>query len=251
MPYHGLSTVKIARSVGCHPNTVRLYEQWGYIPAARRSPAGYRLFEPFHLDQMRLARLLLQWPYPGGKAPVERLVRSAAARDLSTAHREARLYLECIRQEIEQALAAIEALGRMARGAPPEPLPEALRMGQACALLNLTRDAMRSWERNNLLRVPRDPRNGNRRFGAGEVARLRVIRLLRGAGFGMMAVLRAMTGLDEGRFDAARDALQSPGPDPDILHAADHWLEVLREREAAALSALALLEEMQLRYPAV
>ncbi|MDD6877153.1 MAG: MerR family transcriptional regulator, partial [Clostridiaceae bacterium] len=30
------STLEAARSIGIHPNTVRMYEQWGLIPKAER-----------------------------------------------------------------------------------------------------------------------------------------------------------------------------------------------------------------------
>ena len=56
MPYNALSTTKIARAAGCHPNTVRLYEQWGFLPPVERSPSGYRLYTqalPRVLDVMR------------------------------------------------------------------------------------------------------------------------------------------------------------------------------------------------------
>jgi DNA-binding transcriptional MerR regulator len=58
-------TNKIAKAVGCHPNTVRLYEQWGLIPPAKRSANGYRIYTQEHLDQMRLARTALNTPWPG------------------------------------------------------------------------------------------------------------------------------------------------------------------------------------------
>ena len=249
MPFRGLSTTKIARDVGCHPNTVRQFEQWGYIPPARRSPAGYRLFEPFHLDQMRLAWLLLHWPYPGGKAPVEGLVRAAARHELIAARGQAESYLERIRAEISYARAAIDALERLARGAPAEPLPQPLSMRQAGTLLNLTRDTMRSWERNNLIRVERSPRSQYRSYGAEQIARLRVIRMLRQAGFGLLSVLKALNRLDKGQVDAAREILTAPGEDEDILHAADRWLEILCQREADTLLAIQHLAEMRLRYP--
>ena len=51
-----LRTSDIAKAVGVHPNTVRLYEEWGFLPPIPRSPSGYRLFTGAHLDQMRLAR---------------------------------------------------------------------------------------------------------------------------------------------------------------------------------------------------
>jgi hypothetical protein len=52
MPYNKLSTSKIAKAVGCHPNTVRLYEQWGLIQPVPRSAKGLSLIyrSPFGPD---------------------------------------------------------------------------------------------------------------------------------------------------------------------------------------------------------
>ncbi|MBL7200262.1 MAG: MerR family DNA-binding transcriptional regulator [Anaerolineae bacterium] len=48
-----LRTSDIARAVGAHPNTVRLYEEWGFLPPIPRSPAGYRMYteEPHALTE--------------------------------------------------------------------------------------------------------------------------------------------------------------------------------------------------------
>jgi len=48
-------TAEVAAIIGVHPNTVRLYEKWGLIPAAVRQANGYRVFTPFHIQQFRLA----------------------------------------------------------------------------------------------------------------------------------------------------------------------------------------------------
>lgn len=44
-------TAEIAAIIGVHPNTVRLYEEWGLIPAAKRQENGYRVFTAFHIQQ--------------------------------------------------------------------------------------------------------------------------------------------------------------------------------------------------------
>lgn len=49
-------TAEIAAIIGVHPNTVRLYEEWGLIPAAKRQENGYRVFTAFHIQQFWLAR---------------------------------------------------------------------------------------------------------------------------------------------------------------------------------------------------
>jgi len=80
-----LRTSDLSKAVGVHPNTVRLYEEWGFLPPIPRSPGGYRLFTPAHLDQMRLARLALADAWPGRliRRSALKLVRQAATGDLA------------------------------------------------------------------------------------------------------------------------------------------------------------------------
>ncbi len=60
-----MRTSDIAQAVGVHPNTVRLYEEWGFLPPIPRSPSGYRQYTQAHLDQMRLAQTALHGGWPG------------------------------------------------------------------------------------------------------------------------------------------------------------------------------------------
>jgi hypothetical protein len=84
MKPRSLRTSDVARAVGVHPNTVRLYEEWGFLPPIPRSPSGYRLFTEAHVDQMRLARTALRGPWPGRniKRSALALVRRAASGNL-------------------------------------------------------------------------------------------------------------------------------------------------------------------------
>ena len=53
-------TAEIARHIGIHPNTVRLYEELELIPKPARKENGYRVFTEFHLEQIKFARLSLK-----------------------------------------------------------------------------------------------------------------------------------------------------------------------------------------------
>ena len=53
-------TSEVATIIGIHPNTVRLYEEWGLISKPHRKENGYRVFTDFHIQQMRLARTAFQ-----------------------------------------------------------------------------------------------------------------------------------------------------------------------------------------------
>src|SRR5512146_2116783 len=53
-----LRTIDLARAAGIHPNTVRRYEDWGFLPPIPRDPRNhYRQYSERHLDLLRLARL--------------------------------------------------------------------------------------------------------------------------------------------------------------------------------------------------
>jgi DNA-binding transcriptional MerR regulator len=244
-----LRTTEVARAVGVHPNTVRLYEKWGFLPPVSRTPSGYRQFTQAHIDQMRLARTALQYPYPGGKEPVLALVYSAAAGDLGDALEQAYRYLAQIRAERAEAEAAAEFLDHWARGEAVEPLAKPLLIGQAAKRLRLTIDTLRSWERNGLLQVPRDPASGYRLYGAAEIGRARVVRLLRAAGYSSMAILRMFLHLERGRGGDLRHALDTPAPDEDVYTAADRWLSALQAQEDRALDVIAQLRAMIQRRP--
>jgi DNA-binding transcriptional MerR regulator len=45
---HSLRTSDLARAGGVHPNTIRLYEAWGFLPPVPRTASGYRIFSQAH-----------------------------------------------------------------------------------------------------------------------------------------------------------------------------------------------------------
>ena len=53
-------TIDIARRIGIHVNTVRLYEKCALIPKPDRLPNGYRVFTDLHIEQFKLARAALR-----------------------------------------------------------------------------------------------------------------------------------------------------------------------------------------------
>jgi DNA-binding transcriptional MerR regulator len=245
MPYKRLSTAKMAKAVGCHPNTVRVYEQWGFLPPIPRSPTGYRLYTESHLQQMRLARTALNGGWPGRliRRSALRLVKHAATGDLGGALELGYQHLAIVQSEIAQAHTAADLLERWAKGTPVEAEGKVLTTSQTALLLHITIDTLRHWERNNLLCPPRNPDNGYRQYRTVEISRLRVIRMLRQAGYSTMAVLRMLTALDQGTAGNLRQILDSPRPDEDVFYATDRWLTTLKEQEVRARQIIELLEE--------
>jgi DNA-binding transcriptional MerR regulator len=239
-----LRTSDIAKAIGVHPNTVRLYEEWGFLPPIPRSSSGYRRFTKDHLEQMRLARMAMHGPWPGTsiRKSALTLVRQAASGDLGGALEQAYHHLALVQAERARAEAAAGLLERWAQGATTDTTTKTMRIGEAAQLLDVTADQLRNWERNGLIEVPRDQHNGYRLYRAAEIGRLRVVRMLLRAGYSMMAILRMLLQLDRGTDP--RQALDTPHPDEDVHTAADQWLSSLAEQEQRAQSIIAQLEHM-------
>jgi DNA-binding transcriptional MerR regulator len=239
-----LKTSDIAKLVGVHVNTVRLYEDRGFLSPVPRSKSGYRLFTPLHLEQMRLAHLALSWPYLGEQQVVIDLVKCAADGDFGMAVELAYHYLAHIRMERTRAEAAIEFLELWARGHSFETTSHTLSIGQAAEHLGITADQLRNWDRSGLLDVPRDPTTGYRAYGASEIGRLRVIRILRQSGYSLMAILRMLRQFDSGATEGLREALDTPGEDEAIETVADRWLTTLTAQEKRAQAVIEQLTVM-------
>jgi len=230
--------------VGAHPNTKRLYETWGFLPAPPRSAAGYRLYTQEHLDQMIFARTAFHTAWPGRaiRRSAAALVRQAACADRPSALADARRHLLLVRAELAYAEEAASLLEGWAHSPPAPDARPPLTIRAAAKAVGATTDMLRGWERDGMLCVPRNPRNRYREYGAPELARLRIIRLLRSAGYSTMAILRMLLQLDGGRGQDLRAALDTPRADEDVYFAADRWLTTLRAEEEIARKLICLLE---------
>ena len=241
-----LRTSDLAKAVGVHPNTVRRYVDRSLLPPVEYSPSGYRRFTRRHLDCLRLA-----WQVYGSQYPVKaiyqsgiRIIQATVSGDLGGALELAYSHLAFVQSERIQADVAASLLERWASGALTDATIQPLQIRQVARLLGITIDILRNWDRNGLIDVPRDPSNGYRRYGAGEISRLRVIRMLSRSGYSLSAILRMLIQLDQGEKTDLRRALDTPRPDEDVYLASDRWISTLADHEQRAHTIIALVEEM-------
>ncbi|MEM8531070.1 MAG: MerR family transcriptional regulator [Chloroflexota bacterium] len=238
-----LTTSDITKAVGVHVNTVRLYEEWGFLPPVTRAANGYRQFTQRHLNQIRLTRLALVGPYPGSKQPVLDLVRCGAAGDLGGALEHAYHYLAQIRAERVRAETATMLLEHWLKGATISATHQPLTIKQAAKLVGMHMDTLRSWERNGLLTIPRHPDNQYRQYGANEIARIRVIRMLRDAGYSTMTILRLIQHIDQHGSDIdVWRILNTPTPQEEVFSASDQYMTTIAAQEQRALDIIKLIE---------
>lgn len=251
MPTGYYRTSEVAQIIGLHPNTVRRYEEWGFLPPIPRAPNGYRMFGEMHVDQIRLARLALQASWMGGeiRKRAYAVIYGGARGELKQAWEQAQALQQMIREEQQHALAAANVLEQWVQGTPFHKTQAApLSVGEAASYLAVTVDMLRNWERNGLIDVPRDPANGYRRYGPPEIARLRVIRTLRKARYSTMAILRMMNAFEQGQRSDLVTVLDTPRQDEDMIFVTDRWLTTLAGIEQAMQAMAALLRRMIDRY---
>ena len=237
MPEETLSTSQIARETGLHPNTIRQYEAWGFLSPVPRAKNNYRCFYRYHIYQLLLVRVSMKITWQGGvfrKTTLE-IIKAAADFDLERAAALQQKLLDLILVEEKRAEQALEVLEQWAKNSIEESQTEIrLRIGEAAALLGASVDQLRNWERNGLIEVPRDPRNGYRLYGKKEIDRLRVIRTLILARYSIMSILRMFVQVDGSQDGDLRRVLDTPREDEGLLYFTDNWLSTLDGMQQAA-----------------
>lgn len=240
-----LRTSDLAQAVGIHPNTVRLYVDWGLIPPVERNESGYRLFTQKHLDCLKLARMIYASQYPGRdlRASSNEIIQCAVADDWQGALEKAKQHLIAVKKELKYADQAADVLEHWAQHMEEDADDEPLSIREVSELLGVSHDVIRNWERNGLITVRRNSYNNYRLFGKREIERLRIIRMLTRAGYSHMAILRMFIELDGGNKQELKKALDTPRPDEDIFTAADHWLTTLHGQEKLARQVIQLIKK--------
>ncbi len=241
-------TSEVARLIGIHPNTVRLYETLHLIPKVERQENGYRVFTDFHIAQFRLARLALQVEVMqnGLRKKIVQMVKTSASGDFDSAIKLINEYILQIRRERGQAEEAIEIVRQILAGSKIEN-SVTLKRREVSELLNITMDTLRNWEMNGLLRVKRRE-NGYRIYTGEDVRRLKIIRSLRCANYSLEAILRLLNELSCNPDADLQTALNTPGTDDELISVCDRLIVSLHTAERNALSILDMLQEMKTRF---
>lgn len=241
-------TSEIAKAAGVHPNTVRLYEEWGLLQPVPRGNNKYRLYTLAHMEQMHLARIALRCGFVEGniRKRAISIIKTAAKGKLKLALEEAYDYMAHIKNEQSKADEALIIL-RKWMNKRNEVGAEYILLGRgdASRLLGVSIDALRNWERNGLLDVPRNSKNGYRMYGQKEIDRAKVVRTLRVANYSIMAILRMLKAIDtNSREPDIFKIVSTPQPDEDMVYATDRWILTLLETEKDANELIMQIKRM-------
>lgn len=241
-------TAEIAKIIGIHPNTVRLYEELELIPKPERLPNGYRVFTDFHIEQFKLARLAFQIEVlqNGLRKKIVLMLKTSATKDFDTALSLTKEYLTQIRRERANAEEAIKIVKQILSGAT-EKNTHFLKRKEVSNYLDISMDALRNWEMNGLLSVKRK-QNGYRVYTDEDIKRLKIIRPLRCANYSLEAILRMIQQLSKNPNADIRKALNTPKADAEIITACDKLIVSLSAAEVNAIEMIDRLENMKNKF---
>jgi len=235
-------TKEIAVLVGVHPNTVRIYEEWGFISPVPRQANGYRIYSDIHLFQLKIARTLFRCEIVQGdiRKRARKIVYACGEEDFTKAKELTIDYLINLEREYVHALSATKVVEKWLRENPTVSTRTYSRK-EVALLLDSTSEAVRNWERNGLITVPRLS-NGNRAYGERELEQLRVIRSLRSAHYSNNAILRLLKQIQQPSPDIVA-ILNTPTDKEDIVTVTDQLDKSLLDAIADAKDTLVLFHE--------
>ena len=241
-------TSQVARCIGIHPNTVRLYEELNLIAKPIRQKNGYRVFTELHLDQLRLARKAFQIEVlqNGLRKNAIAIVKLTAECRFDEALIKTNDYISSIESEIYNAKEAIQIVNDLLVHSS-ETGNHSLKRKEVSTLLGITMDTLRNWEMNGLLKVKRKE-NGYRIYTDKEIKRLKIIRALKCANYSLSSILRAMNELDHNLVENIAEVLNTPREEEMIISTCDKLLLSLQEAKENAESMKQMLALMKNKY---
>ena len=242
------TTTEVAKIIGIHPNTVRMYEEWGLIPLAERKSNGYRIFTDFHIEQLRLARIAFQIEVlqNGLRKKVVETIKLSAKRDFDKALMFAEEYRSQIQREQRNAEESIGIAKQILSGKSVEQTLF-LKRKEVSDYLDISMDTLRNWERNGLLQVKRR-QNGYRAYTNDDIERIKMIRTLRLANYSLEAILRMIHALEHNPKVDMKQVLNTPQADADIVSVCDRLIVSLKDAEENVEKMIHILLEMKEKF---
>ncbi len=237
-------TAEVAKIIGIHPNTVRLYEELSLIPKPHRQSNGYRVFTDLHIEQFKLARIAfkIEVLQNGLRKKVVDIVKSSAAGNFDKAISLTKDYVEQIQKEQSNAEEAIESVKQLLSDETTDTL--SLKRKDAAEYLQVSMDALRNWEMNGLLNVKRK-QNGYRVYRDEDIRRLKIIRSLRCANYSLEAILRMLGALSKNPNVNIKKVLDTPSEGDEIISVCDKLITSLKSAERNANTMLLHIEKMK------
>lgn len=242
-------TSEVAKIIGIHPNTVRLYEDLELIPKANRLSNGYRIFNDYHIEQFNLARTALKVEVlqNGLRKKIINIIKLSAKGEFEEAIICTNDYINQVKNERRNAEEAIEISKQLLLGIKNNKSDMFLTRKQTAEYLNITMDTLRNWEMNGLLSIKRKE-NGYRVYTSSDIKKLKIIRTLRCANYSLASILRMINAISNSIKVDIKEVINTPDNNEDIVTACDKLLTSLNNAEKNANVILKQLRFMNNRF---
>ncbi|WP_406055510.1 TioE family transcriptional regulator [Streptomyces sp. NBC_01077] len=236
-----LRPVDLAREHGLSTQAIRNYEEAGALPAAARTPSGYRSYTALHAAALRAFLALLPGHGHRTATAIMRAVNEDAAEEAFRLIDESHALLLDDRRTlraVENALRDLEPTTVTATEPGGTPVaPGATFIGPLAEKLGIRPATLRAWERAGLVRPRRDALTGYRVYDEADVRDARLVHQLRRGSYlleqiaPLITQVRAAGGLEplEAALGDWRDRLSARGRS--MLAGASALEAYLRERE--------------------
>lgn len=241
-------TSEVAKIIGIHPNTVRLYEDLELIPKANRLSNGYRIFNDYHIEQFNLARTALKVEVlqNGLRKKIINIIKLSAKGEFEEAIICTNDYINQVKNERRNAEEAIEISKQLLLGIKNNESDMFLTRKQTAEYLNITIDTLRNWEMNGLLSIKRKE-NGYRVYTSSDIKKLKIIRTLRCSNYSLASILRMINAISNSSKVDIKEVINTPDNNEDIVTACDKLLTSLNNAEKNANVILKQLRFMNNR----
>ncbi|WP_206505569.1 TioE family transcriptional regulator [Streptomyces chrestomyceticus] len=244
-----LRPIDLARGHGLSTQAVRNYEEDGILPAADRTPHGYRTYTPLHAQALRAFLALMPGHGHQVAASILRAVNQGEADEAFRLIDESHAQL----LEDRRTLQAVEsAIRDLTRNSTPEAdtaveadtaaevgtvsAPDAASetgstfIGPLAEKLGIRPATLRKWENAGLVRPRRDQLTGYRVYDASDVRDARLVHQLRRGGYLLEQIAPLM------------DQVRAAGGLEPLEGALSDWQKRLSARARAMLTGAAELE---------
>ncbi len=242
-------TSEVAKFIGIHPNTVRLYEELELIPKPERKANGYRVYTEFHVEQIRFARIALKIEVlqNGLRKEAIDIIKASAQGNFNRAIFLAQHYLQQLNNERSNAEEAIIITEKLLSGDKQQTCTTFMTRKEAADYLQISINALRNWEMNGLITIKRK-QNGYRVYDEEDIRRLKILRSLRCANYSLSAILRMLNTLSNNPDADIRHIIDTPKEDEDIISVCDKLLTSLKYAELNAKRMMVHLEMMKKQF---
>jgi DNA-binding transcriptional MerR regulator len=173
-----LRPVDLARGHGLSTQAVRNYEEAGILPAAGRTPHGYRTYASLHARALRAFLALVPGHGHRTATSIMRAVNEGAAEEAFRLIDETHAQLLDDRRTLQAVESALRDLEPTTASGPGGRF-----IGPLAGTLGIQPATLRKWERAGLVRPRRDPRTGYRVYDEADVRDARLAHQLRRGGY--------------------------------------------------------------------